>query len=484
MQLSLQADGSTPLYQQLYEQLCAQILRGELAANEPLPASRKLAEQLNVSRITVKAAYDKLTTEGFTITRQGAGTFVAELPLPPTQSQVVSPTLSRWAERVHDVPRSPVNNSKGMEIDFGFGRIFPHQFPYDIWRKLLARYLSTDDTLLDRYGSAAGFEPLRRVLCDYLLRVRGIHCHPDQVVIVNGMQQAVDILARLFIEPGDEVVVESPGYVEAYRLFEVYGAQLRPIAVDQDGLPVEQLAQHSSARLAFVTPANQFPNGGTLPLPRRLQLLRWAQRNNAFILEDDYDSELRYDGRHVSALQTLDTENRVIYLGTFSKVLFPALRLAYVVLPPALAQPFLATKRLIDRGSPTLMQAAIADFILEGHFERHLRRLRATYGERRAQLAAALDHHLPDLSYTSTQAGLHILLHLPVGMDEAAVVKSAEALNLGTYPASPYSLITEPAPALLLAFSSIDTNQIDAGIQRLKQAVMLNSSRIALFSAP
>ncbi len=460
-----------PLGQQVYEQLKALILSGQLPADTKLPPTRKLAVLLGISRITVKAAYDKLTVEGYAVALQGSGTFVANLPLPDPTLKGQIPSFSLWARRTQASFQQTNNQSKKVEIDFGFGRIFPHQFPYDIWRKLLSRYLSTDDTLLERYGSAAGFAPLRQVLADYLLRIRGIHCQPQQIVIVNGVQQAVDIIARLFIEEGDEVVVESPGYVEAFRLFEAYGARFRPISVDYEGLPVEQLGHYPGVKLAYVTPANQFPNGGTMPLPRRLELLSWAKSNNAFVLEDDYDSHLRYDGRHVEALQTLDTDGRIIYLGTFSKVLFPALRLAYVVLPPSLIDSFLRTKWLVDRGSPTLMQAAIADFILEGHFERHLKRLRVIYGERRSLLTAALDQYLPGLSYSQTKAGIHILLRLPDYVDEMAVIKSAEALGLGVYPASPYAMIEPARPAVLLSYSSIAPHQIEPGIQRLKQAL-------------
>ena len=472
--LKLDPSDLLPLYQQLHDQLRDLILRGELLAGAQLPASRQLAKTLGIGRITVKTAYDRLVAAGFLITRTGSGTFVAELPLPEARSAPV-PTLKAWGSRALSVPQAPSNAGKGLEFDFGFGRTFPHLFPYDIWRKLLARYLSTDDTLLDRYGSAAGFAPLRHELVNYLARMRGVRCAPEQIVIVNGVQQATDILARLFIEPASEVIVESPGYVEAYRLLQVHGAVLRPIAVDHAGLPVKKLPAHSKATLLFTTPANQFPRGGTMPLARRLALLQWAQTNDVYIIEDDYDSELRYDGRQVTALQSIDTQGRVIYLGTFSKVLFPALRLAYVVLPQPLIKPFLATKRLIDRGSATLMQAAITDFIREGHFDRHLRHLRTAYGERRQTLVAALDHYLPELNYGQTQAGLHIMLQLPAGVTEKAVIKSAETHNLAVYPAAPYALLPTN-PALILAFTSIPTHKIAPAIQRLSRSKLLKKS--------
>lgn len=475
-QLLLDTTDKTPLYQQLYEHLRNQIVKGELIAGTRLPASRKMAATYNIARVTVTKAYQQLADEGFVTTRRGAGSYVAEMPLWTPQA-TAPPALSEWAQRAMTQRalrgREDANVRRGVEIDFGFGRSFPHLFPYDIWRKLLVRYLSTDDTLLARYGSAGGFEPLRVALVDYLHRVRRIDCTAKQVVIVNGVQQAIDIIARLLLNVGDEVLVESPGYTEAYKLLQVYGAHLVKLPVDDDGFPVEHIAPHSRAKLVFVTPANQFPRGGTMPLDRRLHLLRWAERHNAFILEDDYDSELRYDGKQISALQALDKSGRVIYLGTFSKVMFPALRLAYVVLPTQLVPAFLAAKRLLDRGSPTLTQAAIADFISEGHFERHTRQLREVYGQRRQTLVSALNAHFSDqVAFSDVAAGLHVMARFPRGMDEGEVVRvSAEKHNLGIYPAAPYHLESNPPPALILGYTGISETQISTGIHRLAQVL-------------
>lgn len=464
LKLSLKNSSEVPLSRQLALQIREQILRGERVAGEVLPPSRKLAEELEIGRIVVKQAYAQLADEGFVDTRTGSGTFVVDLPLPESKSPTDAP-LSAWAERAMQSQTAPQLIQKSLEYDFGFNNDFPQIFPYDVWRKLLARYLSTDDTMLARYGSAAGFAPLRSAIAAHLTRSRGVQCNTDQVVIVNGVQQAVDIIGRILLQSNDSVFVESPGYVEAYRLLRVYGAHLHGFPVDDGGFPVEKLGNRA-AKLAFVTPANQFPRGGTLPLTRRLQLIQWANRHNAYILEDDYDSELRYDGKQIGALQGL-APDRVIYLGTFSKVLFPALRLAYVVLPQPLIAPFLATKRLIDRGSPTLTQAAIADFLREGHFERHVRRLRQTYAERRQILVASLCERLPAWQFSDVAAGLHVMARLPLGMDEMKVVKSAERHQVGIYPAASYSLSPNPSPAVLLAFSGIDRERIRAGISRL-----------------
>ncbi|MGH2537147.1 MAG: PLP-dependent aminotransferase family protein, partial [Candidatus Promineifilaceae bacterium] len=384
------------------------------------------------------------------------------------------PKLSRWGRRVTAIAGRAARPepSPRPAIDFGFGRSFPHIFPYAIWRRLLARYLSTDDAMLARYGSAAGFEPLRQAVAAYLGRQRGVRCAAGQVVIVSGMQQALDVLARLLLNPGDEVLVESPGYSDAFELFRAYGAQLQPLAADDGGFPVERIPAGSPARLAFVTPANQFPRGGAMPLERRLALLAWARTAGALILEDDYAGELRYSGHPLAALQGLDDDGRVIYLGTFSKVLFPALRLGYVVLPAGLTAPFLAAMELVDRGAPTLTQAAVADFIAEGHFERHLRRLRLEYGARRAALAAALERHLGDLArHSADPAGLHIMAYLDPALDEGRLVREAAAAGVGLTAGGPYHLGPPPGPSILLGFSGLTTAEIEAGIGRLARLV-------------
>jgi GntR family transcriptional regulator/MocR family aminotransferase len=322
--------------------------------------------------------------------------------------------------------------------------------------------------MLSRFGSVAGFYPLREALAEYLTRWRGVVSQPEQVVIVNGAQQALDILARLLLEAGDEVLVETPGYSDAFSIFQLHGARLTAVPVDDAGFTVEKIPSGSQAKLAFVTPSNQFPQGGTLPLDRRLALLQWAQQHDALIIEDDYDGELRYDGRPLAALQSLGMADRVIYLGTFSKVLFPALRLSYVVLPQVLVRPFVQAKQLIDRGAPTLTQAAVADFMVEGHFERHLRHLRQAYGERRQTLVMALNTHLPSLvRYADEPAGLHIMLYLPTHLRETAVVQAAAEAGVGVYPAAPYFMTKSPPPAILLGFSGLSEPEIGLGVARL-----------------
>ena len=477
---TLDKKSQTPLYLQLYHQLREAILQGKFESQR-LPPSRELASELGVARITVSQAYNQLETEGFVLRRRGAGTFIAPYLSAVAERSAATrpfqPDFSAWGQRVLHTAVAPTNKQPRPEIDFGFGRSFPHIFPYDIWRKLLARYLSTDDAMLSRFGSVAGFFPLREALADYLTRWRGVTCQPEQVVIVNGAQQALDILARLLLEPGDEVLVETPGYADAFSLFQLNGARLTAVPVDDSGFMVDKIPEHSRAKMVFVTPSNQFPQGGTLPLARRLALLQWARQHNALIIEDDYDGELRYDGRPLAALQGLAVDDRVIYLGTFSKVLFPALRLSYVVLPPGLVRPFVQAKQLIDRGAPTLTQAAVADFMVEGHFERHLRHLREAYSERRQTLVAALQTHLPNLvRYADEPAGLHVMLYLPTRLSETAVVQAASEAGVGVYPAAPYFMTPSPPPAILLGFSGLSETEIEQGVARLGEvmATLLN----------
>ncbi|HSM56446.1 MAG TPA: PLP-dependent aminotransferase family protein [Candidatus Sulfomarinibacteraceae bacterium] len=479
LHLTLDEAESAPLYRQLYTQIRERILEGELAPGSKLPPTRTLARRLELARVTVIQAYDQLQAEGYVRSRRGAGTFVSDkLPLEALEHEDDAAgqgtALAGWGRRVLEIDgrRRQASEPGRFDIDFGFGRSFPHIFPYDVWRRLLARYLSTDDVMLSRYGSVSGFHPLREAIADYLARLRGVHCRPDEVVIVNGAQQALDILSRLLLETGDEVLVETPGYTDAFDIFRVYGTRLTALTVDEHGFPVEAIPRESQAKLAFVTPTNQFPRGGAMPARRRLALLQWAREQQATIIEDDYDGALRYEEQPLAALQGLDEDGRVVYLGTFSKVLFPALRLGYVVLPPALLHPFIRAKSIVDRGAPTLTQAAVADFIREGHFERHLRRLRKEYGRRRAVLVRSLHDHLGDsVSFAREPAGLHVMLYLDPAFDEGSVVQCAADQGVGVYRGAPYHLQQPAPPSILLGFSGLSVEEIEEGVRRLGRAL-------------
>ncbi len=479
--LFVNPEQSEPAYRQVYRQLRQQILSQAIGPGERLIPSRRLAKELGVARVTILQAYRQLEAEGLIEMRPGAGTFVVDLPATTGPGEVdaaasapASFELTAWGQRAVDLghaSRRPPEIAR-PEIDFGFGRSFAQSFPYEVWRRLLDRYLSTDDALLSSYGSAAGFWPLRQTLADYLVRERGVVCDAEQVVIVSGAQQALDVLARLLLRPGDDVVVETPGYRDAFDLFRLHSARLVGLPVDDQGLPVDDIPADSPARLAFVTPAHQFPHGGTMPFARRARLLEWARTNHALIIEDDYDGDLRYTDHSIASLQGMDVDGRVIYLGTFSKVLFPALRVGYLVLPASLVEPFVRAKSLTDRGAPTLTQAAVADFIAEGHFERHLRQLRRVYGERRAVLDHALRTHLGDaVSFADVAAGLHVMVYFSPSIDEDRLIREAAASGVRIYPGSPFHLEHSPRPSVLLGFSALDSVAIEAGVERLAQAL-------------
>lgn len=464
-----------PVNRQVYRQLRAVILSGEYPPGMRLPSERQFARDAGVGRVTIVRAFDQLAAEGFIESRVGAGTFVAvEIP-DNVQDGLIRfrPQLTEWGQRVLATGTREERSSElaRPEIDFGFGRSFAENFPYDVWRRLLSRYLSTDDAMLSRYGSAAGFYPLRQAIAEYLVRARGVRCTPGNVVVVSGAQQAIDILARLLLKPGDEVLVETPGYRDAYALFQLHQARLTGMPVDDQGLPADEIPEKCQARIVFVTPTHQFPRGGTMPLARRLALLAWARTRGAVIIEDDYDGDLRYEGSSLAALQGVDEDGRVVYLGTFSKVLFPALRLGYLVLPDSLIAPFTQAKELVDRGAPTLTQAAVADFLTEGHFERHLRHLRRLYGEKRATLVQALEDVLEDrVRFSPVAAGLHVMIHLDPGIDELTLAHRAAERGVRIYPGAPYHLERPAPPSILLGFSGLSDVDIIEGVRRLAPA--------------
>jgi GntR family transcriptional regulator / MocR family aminotransferase len=479
----IRLDGSEPLHLQLYRALRTAILRGTLPPGSRLPSTRTLAADAGVARNTALLAYDQLLGEGYAVTRRGSGTYVTgelpdrvlEVPPPsratPSRDQPRPPRLSRYGTRIRDWRVSWEATRPALRYDFRYGRPAFAEFPWATWRRLLVRRArGAVERDLD-YGPAAGLPELRDAVAAYLARSRGVACTPEQVVVVRGTQQAIDLIARLLLDPGDRVAIEEPHYPGARAAFVAAGARLVPVPVDGDGMNVAALdAPARRARLAYVTPSHQFPTGAVLSLPRRLALLAWAEREEAYVLEDDYDSEYRYTGRPLESLQGLDRGGRVIYTGTFSKLLFPALRLGYVVLPPALVRPFTAAKALADAGTPTLEQRALADFIREGHFERHIRRSRARHLERRATLVAAIQSHLGRaVEVAGTSAGIHVVLWLRgVAARQAETYAArARAAGVGIYSVG-FCYLRPPRDAgFLLGYSGLSPADIRAGIRRL-----------------
>ncbi len=358
--ITLDSNSPLPLHQQLYEELRQAILGGRLLPGRRIPSTRQLAKSLGISRTTVTQTYDQLLSEGYIQTVVGSGTFVCtqlpddllcSAPIPSTGKMTRSPVkLSKYGDyliKTEDVPRIP---EPEMAINFRYGRPALEQFPIKLWRRLLSHHCCSDLQWLDYSRDILGYKPLREAISRYLSRSRAVNFLPEQVLIVNGTQQALDLIVRLFIEPDDVIGLEDPGYLSARLIFQTHGAKLLPIAVDESGLVVKNLAHHSSEqiRLVYVTPSHQFPTGAILSLPRRLELLTWARKTGALIIEDDYDSEYRYGDRPIPALQGLDRSDSVLYIGTFSKVLFPSLRIGYLVLPKNLVSALARGKWLSD----------------------------------------------------------------------------------------------------------------------------------------
>jgi GntR family transcriptional regulator / MocR family aminotransferase len=382
--------------------------------------------------------------------------------------------LSSYARRLpEDPPSGSYAARPGIRYDFRYGKPAVHEFPREIWRRLLAARARRNSLDTFGYGPPAGYAPLREALAGYLGRARGVSCDAEQIVIVNGSQQAFDLCARVLLDAGDAVVVEEPGYPGSRLPFEAAGARCIPIDVDAGGMITDKLPrgpQHSRLRLACVTPCHQFPSGVVMPAGRRRTLLDWAARTGAWIVEDDYVSEFRYAGRPLEALQALDRAGRVIYVGTFSKTLFPALRLAYLVLPRELVKPFVATKWMSDRYSAMLGQEALADFIAGGHFERYLRRSCTRNAARRTALIGALKQHFGEqVEIAGENAGVHLVVWLNgVAPGELnAVVARAAAAGVGLYPVNPYYLRPPKRAGLLFGYASLTEKEIRAGVRLL-----------------
>ena len=481
--ITLDSESQTPLYRQLYDRLRRAILAGQLAPGTRLQSTREMAEELGVSRNTVVNAYEQLLAEGYLEGQVGSGTYVSRA-LPEDLLSVKAVTRSmpragskmvRLSERGKSfaafaplVPRAP----EGAR-PFQTGVPALDSFPSDTWSKLLARHWRRPDDDLLGYGEPQGHAPLRRAIASYLGLARAVRCAPEQVVIVDGAQMAFDLIARVLLDPGDAAWMEEPGYPGARAALTAAGARLVNVPVDAEGLdPSAGVELEPEARLVYVTPSHQFPLGVTMSLARRLALLDWASRAGAWVVEDDYDSEYRYEGRPLASLQGLDSDGRVIYLGTFSKVMFPSLRLGYMVVPPNLIDAFVAARALSGRHSPTIEQAALTDFIEEGHFGRHIRRMRTLYRERQAALLGALREECGGLLEAEpADAGLELTAWLPRGLGDQELGREAAARGVELRPMSLYYAGRPGRPGVMLGFAAFDEERIRQGAAQLSAAV-------------
>jgi GntR family transcriptional regulator / MocR family aminotransferase len=482
--LELQPKDSVPLYRQLYNRLRMAILSGQLKAGAQLPSTRTLANELGISRNTVLFAYEQLLAEGYVNGKIGSGTTVADV-LPETllatsndlptllQQQTLPSQLSQRGINLTNTPfiPKPLLTDEGIQQRaFRVGMPALDAFPHEIWAQLIAKRAKHSLSELLNYRQPAGYYPLREAIASYLVVTRGVRCTAEQVILVAGSQGGIDLAARVLLDPGNAVWMEEPGYLGARGALEGAGANLFPVPVDTEGLDVVAGVAHCpQARLAYVTPSHQFPLGVTMSLSRRLALLEWANQNNAWLLEDDYDSEYRFSGQPLSAMQGLDQGNRTVYIGTFSKVLFPALRLGYVVVAPDMVEAFIAVHRLTKLHLSAFEQAVLADFITEGHFTRHIRRMRILYAKRRAILIKTLKDTL-ELEISAPDTGMHLILWLPPGMDDKLASQQAAIHGIDALPISLFS-INEYRAGLMLGYAAVNEQEIYEGVQRLAKAL-------------
>ena len=481
--VSLDPSSGAPYYRQLYDGMRRAILSGLLSSGTRLPSTRTLATELDVSRTTVVTAFEGLLAEGYLEGKVGSGTFVANslpddsLSVAFEASREPGPAragrgLSGRGTLLAATPATAVRD-RGSPRAFRPGVPALNEFPDAVWRRILNNVWRRPSGGLLGYGDPAGYAPLRKAIAGYLGASRAVRCVPEQVIVVSGSQQALDLAARVLLDPGNAVWVEDPGYMGARGALSGAGARLVPVPVDGEGLEVAAgIEREPGARLACVTPSHQYPLGVTMSLGRRLELLGWAKRSGAWVVEDDYDSEYRYTGRPLEALQGLDGEGRVLYVGTFSKILFPALRLGYLVVPPDLIEAFVAARELTDRHPPTVDQAVLADFIAEGHFLRHLRRMRALYAERQAALVDAAARELPGLlDVNPAAAGMHLVGWLPEGTDDREASRRAAALGVEAPPVSLYGSVPGQRGGLMLGYAAVGETEMRGGVRRLAKAL-------------
>jgi GntR family transcriptional regulator/MocR family aminotransferase len=469
-------DPGQGLARQLYQALRERILDGRLTGRTRLPASRDLAALLGISRNTVTRAFDQLYAEGYVEGRVGDGTYVADLaserPAPQPLASGPAPSAALQRLQQHHLPL-PVT---GAPRAFRIGVPAFDLFPFETWARLQARFWRKPSAARLGYGDPAGDAVLRELVAAYLRSSRGLNCDPAQIVITCGAQQAISLCAQLLVQPGERVAVENPGYRAVGHAFAVAGGELRGVPVDGDGLDTAALAAIEDCRLVYVTPSHQYPTGVTLSLARRLELLEWAEQRDGWIIEDDYDGEYRYSGTPLTPLAALDRQARVLYVGTFCKIAFPALRLGYLVLPPALAEAFARRRALDMRHSEIGTQAVMAEFIAAGHFQRHVRRMRQAARARLEALVHEWPEAIPGCSpLPRVEAGLHLCVRVDSLARERELLAAARAAGVEMNGLSDYWLEHSAEPVderagLVLGFAAVPEVQIAEAIASLRKA--------------
>jgi GntR family transcriptional regulator / MocR family aminotransferase len=468
-----------PLHRQIYDAFRSTIVGRTLSSGQQIPSTRALAAELGISRIPVLNAYAQLLAEGYFETRVGAGTFVSSsLPLKnagagsadASTSQIASGPrrLARFPQLLPAYQPKPWVRHRGA---FSISQPALDAFPQKVWANLVARHGRNPLVHSLQYGDPMGLKQLRDVIAVYLRTSRAVHCEPQQIMIVSGSQQALDLSVRVLLNPGSAIWMEDPGYWLARHILTAAGCRIIPVPVDDDGMDVASgIERCRPARAAIVAPSHQYPLGVTMGVSRRLQLLQWARQAGAWIIEDDYDSEYRFESKPIASLQGLDDSSRVIYIGTFSKVLFPALRVGYLVLPPDLVDPFLSMRHAMDVSPAQFHQAVLADFISEGHFSRHLRRMRALYGERRAVLVDSLQREFGSyLKLSGNMAGMHLAVTLPKGLQDQTIALRAAQESLWLWPLSPLYAGKPQHNGFILGFGSTTVSEIPPAVRHLRK---------------
>ena len=496
--IHLDKNSKTPLYQQLQNEIRHGILQGKLKANQKLPSSRNLANSLNISRSTVTLTYEQLECEGYLETRRGSGTYVcsqipedwlfesgAETPKEKTAKAQKSPTqnspvhLSEFGRNLLTIGKLE-HSEPDDQISFRYGNPAGEYFPIKQWQKLLNRHSHKSDEILDYANEPAGYFPLREEIADYLGRSRGVNCRAEQVIIINGSQQALSLICRLLLEPQDWMAMEDPGYLGMRHCVMGQLANIEPIPLTVDGLDVDYLSQidqtQRNLKFVYVTPSHQFPTGVTLSLSKRIALLQWAQKTNTLIIEDDYDSEYRYGEQPIPALQGMDRNNSVIYVGTFSKIIFPSLRMGYLVVPEDWITVMNKAKWLCDRYCPLLEQYVLRDWIAEGYFERHIRRMRKLYNSRRQALINAFKHYFDDrVTVFGANAGIHVMVKIETNLPDEVIIQKSAELGVGVISAREYYLQSPHQGEFIFGYAQLTEAQIDYGIRTLAKVIIKGS---------
>jgi GntR family transcriptional regulator/MocR family aminotransferase len=469
MELHVSLVGRKNLGREIYRQLRRAIVDGRLRPGDRLPPSRELARGLGVSRSTATVAYDRLTGEGFLASRVGSGTFVSEHVRPPAGSSRHRADGALRPRPVWDLIPLSAAFDRRAEFDFRSGLPDSSLFPHEAWRRLMTRELRSEAVSAGVYAHPAGHRGLREAIIRHIGVSRSVVASADDVTVTSGTQQALDIVARVLLAPGDRVAVEDPGYGPPRRLFESLGARVDGVPVDRQGLVVEALPRQT--RLVYVTPSHQYPLGVPMALPRRLALLAWAERNNAAIVEDDYDSEFRFQGRPIEPLQTLDTSGRVVYVGSFSKTMLPTLRLGFAVTPLSLRVAVHKAKFVTDWHTSILMQAALARFIDDGGFARHIRKNGSVYRARHEILTRVLTRDFAgQLDLIPSAAGLHVAAVARGAFADqiSTVVRRASEAGVEVQELSRFGVHGPGQPGLLLGYGAIPTARIEEGLRRLR----------------